>query len=348
MSEYLVKSESLTAIADAVRNKVGTTASLSLDAMAITIDSMVIKTTTTINIVPDTTDSFTYDGSVKTPVWRNYDPEQLTISGQTSATNAGTYTVYFTPKADYEWPDGTVDPREVQWSIAKAAGSLSLNATSGTITGKYNATTKFTVARIGDGTISVSSSNSSIATVSISDTTVTVTSKGYGTATITVSVAEGTNYTAPHTETYTITVDYLYLYKDGDKCTSVTGGWDTNTSWAANGWKLKCIFNSSNMQLDHVSSANYGGVATKNKINMSAYTTLKASVKTTHTSYPLYMYAATAKGEIHNTSTNVAAKTSTSKTSKHTISLSVNSVSSAYVAFAVVGVDAYVYKVWLE
>ena len=50
MAEYLIKGETLTAIADAFRNKTGTTASLSLDAMAITIDNMVIKTTTTINI----------------------------------------------------------------------------------------------------------------------------------------------------------------------------------------------------------------------------------------------------------------------------------------------------------
>lgn len=132
MAKYLVKGEKLTAIADAVRNKAGTTASLSLDAMAITIDSMVIKTTTTINVVPDTTSSFTYDGSVKTPVWRNYDPEQLTITGNTSATNAGTYKVYFTPKADYEWSDGTIDPREVQWSIGRKA--VSVPSQSGTLT----------------------------------------------------------------------------------------------------------------------------------------------------------------------------------------------------------------------
>lgn len=133
MSEYLVKGETLTAIADAVRSKVGTTASMSLEAMTVQINSLVIKTTTTVNVVPDTTSSFTYDGSVKTPVWRNFDSEQLTISGDTSATNAGTYKVYFTPKADYEWPDGTVDPREVQWSIGRKAIST-VPSQSGTLT----------------------------------------------------------------------------------------------------------------------------------------------------------------------------------------------------------------------
>ena len=178
-----------------------------------------------INAVPSTNSSFTYDGNSKTPVWQNYDAEQLTISGSDSATNAGTYTVYFTPKADYEWWDGTSTPKEVQWSITKANGSLSLSAASGKIIGKGNNTAIFTVTRTGDGAISVQSSNTSIATATVSGTTVTVTSKAYGSATITVSVAEGSNHTAPSSKTYSVTVDYLYLYNAGDENTSVTGGW---------------------------------------------------------------------------------------------------------------------------
>ena len=136
-----------------------------------------------VNIVPSTNSSITYDGSAKTPLWQNFDPEQLTISGNTSATNAGTYTVYFTPKADYEWWDGTSTPKEVTWSIAKASGALSLSASSGKIEGKKNTKT-FTVTRAGDGKISVKSSNTGIATVSLSGTTVTITSVAYGSATM--------------------------------------------------------------------------------------------------------------------------------------------------------------------
>lgn len=56
-------------------------------------------------------------------------------SGATSATNAGTHTVYFTPKAGYTWADESVESKTVTWSIAKAVGTLSLSATSGTING---------------------------------------------------------------------------------------------------------------------------------------------------------------------------------------------------------------------
>ena len=192
-----------------------------------------------VNIVPSTNGSFTYDGSAKTPLWQNFDPEQLSISGSTSATNAGTYTVYFTPKADYEWYDGTSTPKEVQWRIAKAAGLVSLSAQSGKIYDKKNTKT-FTVTRAGDGKISVKSSNTGIATVSLSGTTVTITSVAYGSATITVSVAEGTNHTAPGNATYDLTVAYLYLIENGTmlKNFSITSGGNNPTVSQKSGYVL--------------------------------------------------------------------------------------------------------------
>ena len=192
-----------------------------------------------VNIVPSTNGSFTYDGSARTPLWQNFDPEQLSISGSTSATNAGTYTVYFTPKADYEWYDGTSTPKEVQWRIAKAAGSVSLSAQSGKIYDKKNTKT-FTVTRAGDGKISVKSSNTSVATVALSGTTVTITSVSYGAATITVSVAEGTNHTAPGNATYDLTVAYLYLIENGTmlKNFSITSGGNNPTISQKSGYVL--------------------------------------------------------------------------------------------------------------
>ena len=233
-----------------------------------------------INALPDTNSSFTYDGEAKSPEWQNYDPEQLSIGGATSGTDAGDYTVYFTPKADYEWWDGTSTPKEVQWSIAKAAGSLSLSAKSATVTGKKSGAKTFTATRAGDGAISVSSSNTGIATASVSGTTVTVTPKGYGTATITVSVAEGTNHTAPSSKTYTITVDYLYLYKQGNTCTSVTGGYTTKmVAYGSDGPTTKAAkvtYNSTNMNMvQSDSSLNTSSVVvTVNAIDLTNYDTL--------------------------------------------------------------------------
>lgn len=232
-----------------------------------------------VNVVPDTSSSFTYDGNTKTPVWRNYDAEQLSISGADSATNAGTHTVYFTPKADYEWWDGTSTPKEVTWSIAKAAGSLSLSATSGTIIGKNSAAKTFTVTRAGDGEISVSSSNTAYATASVSGTTVTVTPKGYGTATITVSVAEGANHLAPESKTYTITVDYLYLYNWGDNCAAITGGWRlTHNAYGAVDFIEN---NGSGFMVLARSTTCEAIVSTNLPIDMSGFTKLRFNVGTT-------------------------------------------------------------------
>ena len=232
-----------------------------------------------VNVVPSTNSSFTYDGSAKTPLWQNFDPEQLTISGAASATNAGTYTVYFTPKADFEWWDGTSTPKEVTWSIGKKAGSLSLSATSATVTGKNSGAKTFTVNRAGDGKISVTSSNTGIATASVSGTTVTVTPKGYGTATITVSVAAGTNHTAPGSKTYSITVNVLYLYNAGNECSSVTGGWigtgKNMASWGYAAGTPVITRNSTSMTIGCKVAAEGAIIYTKNKINLAGYTTLK-------------------------------------------------------------------------
>ena len=182
-----------------------------------------------IETVPSPASSLIYNGSAQSPTWLAYDPEQLDISGTTSATNAGTYTVAFTPTKNYKWADNSTGSKFVQWTINKTSGSLSLSASSGTIISKNNTTT-FTVTRAGDGKISATSSSTSIATVSVSGTTVTVTSKGYGTATITVSVAAGTNHNAPSNKTYSVTVEARYLYKNGTEYTSFTGALKSNAN----------------------------------------------------------------------------------------------------------------------
>ena len=154
--------------------------------------------------VPTQSGTLTYTGSAQSPSWSNYSSPSLTLGGTTSGTNAGTYTATFTPKANYKWSDGTSSAKSVTWKIGKAAGSLSLSASSMTI--DTNSTTgSFTVTRAGNGAISASSNNTGVATVSVSGNTVTVTKKSAGSATITVSVAAGTNHTAPASKTCTVT-----------------------------------------------------------------------------------------------------------------------------------------------
>lgn len=162
----------------------------------------------TISAVPSQSGTLTYNGGSQSPTWNNYSTTQLTIGGTTSGTNAGSYTATFTPKSNYRWADGTTTAKSVSWSIAKAAGSLSISPTSMTL----DTTTKsktITVTRSGDGKISATSNNTAAATVSVSGNTVTVTGKANGSATITISVAAGTNYTAPASKTCAVTVSFL-------------------------------------------------------------------------------------------------------------------------------------------
>ena len=127
----------------------------------------VTKLTSIINAVPSQSGSLTYTGSAQSPTWNGYDAEKLSIGGDYSAVDAGTYTATFTPKIGYTWDDGTRDARSVTWKINRATlavptqkGSLTYSGsaqspqlnnydsakmtlggtTSGTNAGSYNAT----------------------------------------------------------------------------------------------------------------------------------------------------------------------------------------------------------------
>ena len=155
--------------------------------------------------IPTQSNSLTYTGSAQSPTWNNYDSGKMTLGGTTSGTNAGSYNATFTPKTNYKWADGSTGAKTVAWSIAKAAGSLSLNKTSIKLTAAKTTDT-ITVTRAGNGTITATSNATTVASVSVSGGVVTVTAKGKGSATITVSVAAGTNHTAPANKTCSVEV----------------------------------------------------------------------------------------------------------------------------------------------
>lgn len=155
--------------------------------------------------IPTQSNSLTYTGSAQSPTWNNYDSGKMTLGGTTSGTNAGSYNATFTPKTNYKWADGSTGAKTVAWSIAKAAGSLSLNKTSIKLTAAKTTDT-ITVTRAGDGKITATSSAPTVASVSVSGSVVTVTAKAKGSATITVSVGAGTNHTAPANKTCSVEV----------------------------------------------------------------------------------------------------------------------------------------------
>lgn len=155
--------------------------------------------------VPAQTGSVTYNGSAQSPSWSNYNSSQLTIGGTSSATNAGSYSATFTPTSNYKWSDGTTTAKSASWTIGKATGSITLSASSLSLTYPKTSGT-ITVTRPGSGTVTASSGSTNIATVSVSGTTITVTAKATGSATITVNVGADTNYTAPADKTCSVNV----------------------------------------------------------------------------------------------------------------------------------------------
>lgn len=157
-----------------------------------------IPSRTPITTVPSMSNVLTYDGNILSPSWNDYDPEQLILGGVTSAVNAGTYIATFTPTDAYEWADGSLEAKEIEWSIGKAEGSLTVSPTF-IVLNNSNLTSVIGVTRIGDGEITATSSANGIATAVVSGTNITIShvNKAHGSAVITVKVGEGTNYFAP-------------------------------------------------------------------------------------------------------------------------------------------------------
>ena len=176
--------------------------------------------------------NLTYTGSAQsvssTSYWNNYNTSYMTIGGTTSATTAGTYIATFTPESNYRWTDGTTTAINVNWTINKATGSLSVNPTTVAINGNnYSSGVAVTITRAGDGAISYSPTSISGLTLSLSGNTLTI--KGNGSTpvsatTITIKVAAGTNYTAPSNKTITVSAEYWSWGADGG---TVDAAWFT-------------------------------------------------------------------------------------------------------------------------
>lgn len=181
--------------------------------------------------VPTVSGSYTYNGSSQTVAFNNYSEEKILMTGESSAVNAGTYTVNFAPKYGYAWEDESYTSKSVSWTIAKANANLTVSKTSMSLTGS-SPTGTFTVSTNSTATVNVSSSNTDVATVSKSGNTVTVTAIADGSATITVSVSETTNYKSDSKTVSVTASNMVHIYGVSWDGTSTTS-W-TRTDDAAN------------------------------------------------------------------------------------------------------------------
>ncbi len=133
--------------------------------------------------------------------------------GRTSAINSGIYMIYFAPKDDYKWKDGTRETRNFEWKIFKADGSMSLSSSNVTLDPDH-LTSQVTVTRPGNGAITVASSDTSVATASVTGDVITIShvNQTSGTAAITVHVGASTNYTAPENQTIIVMAEFATIY----------------------------------------------------------------------------------------------------------------------------------------
>mgnify|MGYP001060911391 CR=1 FL=1 len=145
--------------------------------------------------VPTVSGSLTYNGQAQSPTLTGYDADKMVLSGDTSGTNAGSYTAVVTPTEQYKWADGGTEEKDIQWSIAKATPSITFDPESVSLD-TSTTSQEVAVGYTGDGVLSAQSNNSGVATASLEGTTLTVTGVETGNTAIQVSASEGTNYTA--------------------------------------------------------------------------------------------------------------------------------------------------------
>lgn len=206
-----------------------------------------VTQTTTFNVTvnrksvakPTWKSNLTYNGSSQsvngTSYWNNFNTTYMSIGGTTSATNAGTYAATFTPGSNYRWSDGTTDPININWTINRAAGSLSVSPQTVEINGNnYSSGVNVTITRSGDGTISYSPTSVSGLTLSLSGNTLNI--KGNGSTAIsgqkiTINVAQGTNYLAPASKQ--ITVNATYWEWGSETAVGDASWWAGLKTWAA-------------------------------------------------------------------------------------------------------------------
>lgn len=173
-----------------------------------------------------TSELLVYSGSAQSPTYSNYDATQMTRTGDTSATNAGNYTMTFTLLEGRKWADGTTDPKVLNWSIAKQPVEMKLvgldvtyfapgSTKNGQIIGPaYNA-------------IQVTSSDTSVVTGSVNSSKVlTLTGKAAGEAVVTVEVPETGNY-SPSRIDIPVNVKYTTMTVNINLSNSNSSTWST-------------------------------------------------------------------------------------------------------------------------
>ena len=177
--------------------------------------------------VPSATNFPTYNGNSQSPTWVNYDTSLMTISGDTSKVNAGTYNAIFTLKntTSYEWETGGSNPVYVDWEIEKAQATLTVDPNTITLVGEGDSKVIICTTSI-NGTITATPSDSNSLSTSVNSKQVTIRSltNVSATKTVTITLAETTNYLGD-SKIVTVSIEQVNIYGvywDGSESTKWT------------------------------------------------------------------------------------------------------------------------------
>lgn len=84
-----------------------------------------------------TAQPLTYTGYELNPTWDNFNSNQLEIMGTQAAIDAGTYTVIFNTKPNYQWEDGTYGQKKVHWKIDEEKLEIPSQSSINAYTGEF-------------------------------------------------------------------------------------------------------------------------------------------------------------------------------------------------------------------
>ncbi len=235
------------------------------------------------SVIAPTVKTLTYNGSTQALVnagSTNTGTIQYKLNNRTysnsipTATNVGTYTVYYKVIGDANHND--VTEKAITATINKANNTLKLSSNSGSYTYPNSGTFSVTT-NVSGGDLSCSSNNSSVATCKISGTTVTVipgTTKG--SATITVTSKETANYNSSSVA-HVVTTNLGTLSVTASGYNGTYNGSDHSITVTSSGATITYSSDGTNYSSTKPTYRNAGTYTTYYKVSKTGYNTVTGS-----------------------------------------------------------------------
>ena len=180
--------------------------------------------------------SFVYNGSSQQPTWVTTPPTGIVVTGQTSATNVGTYTATLTPAAGYCWSNGSTSSANVTWTITKRPITITGNSASKVYDGTAltNNGASITSGSLGSGDSATFSATGSQTAIGSSSNVPNIVIKKNGTdVTSNYSITKVNGTLTVTNRNITVKADSASKTYDGTALTKTSGGTVTSGALAS-------------------------------------------------------------------------------------------------------------------